>query len=129
MAEALLSVTLPGIQLHSAGLSARIGEPADPVAIELLAERGIDISRHRARQMNRPLCLSSDVILVMGTEQQRRVRGSYPEVWGRVFRIGEFSSVDVPDPYRQPRAAFEASLAIIENSIDHWVRRIQGLSS
>src|SRR6266542_2985353 len=54
MAEGLLRARFVGhrrARIESAGLAALEGRPADPIAVELLAERGIDISAHRARQL------------------------------------------------------------------------------
>lgn len=127
MAEALLASALPDTRLHSAGLGALIGQPADDIAIDLLASRGLDIRSHRARQITRQLCLESDVVLVMEKEQRRRLEKTYPEACGRVFRLGEFMDQDVPDPYRQPPEAFRSALTLIEKSISQWVPRIQRL--
>ncbi|HEX2544653.1 MAG TPA: low molecular weight protein-tyrosine-phosphatase [Ramlibacter sp.] len=127
MAEGLLASALPGVRLHSAGLGALIGQPADDLAIELLASRGVDIRAHRARQISRQMCLESDVVLVMEKEQRRRIEKTYPETCGRVFRLGEYLDQDVPDPYRQPPEAFRSALSLIEKSIGQWVPRIQRL--
>ena len=41
----------------------------------------------------------------------------FPSGRGRVHRLGRFGAFDVPDPYRQGRAAFERALALIERGI------------
>jgi protein-tyrosine phosphatase len=127
MAEALLAEALPGLKVESAGLSALVGNPAEQPAIDLLAARGLDISGHRARQMTRQLCLHSDLVLVMERGQRQRLESSYPELCGRVFRMGEFLDKDVPDPYRRSSTAFRTSLDVIEQGIDRWVPRIRRL--
>jgi protein-tyrosine phosphatase len=125
MAQGLLSAALPGRLVRSAGLGALVGMPADPIALELLRERDVDISGHRAMQVNRELCLSSDLIFVMDADQRRRVEDLYPNLRGRVFRLGEYSKKDIPDPYRKPEAAFRESLSIIDEGVRDWVRRIK----
>jgi protein-tyrosine phosphatase len=127
MAEGFLAAALPGLVLRSAGLNSLSGEPADNTAIQLMLERGIDITAHRARQITRRMCLEANVVLVMEIDQRRRIESIYPEVCGRVFRIGEYIGQDVPDPYRQPDAAFRTSLSIIEQAVGHWVQRIRRL--
>ena len=127
MAEGLLAAGLRGMDVRSAGLGALVGNPADPIAVELMRERGIDIGRHRAVQVNRSLCLESDLILVMDDEQRQRLQKMYPQVHGRVFRIGQYADLDVPDPYRQPTQAFRTALSILDESIEHWKQRIQRL--
>lgn len=127
MAAALLQAALPGVQVASAGLNALVGRPADETAVALMRERGLDLRAHRAVQITRPLCLHSDLVLVMERAQRDRVQSLYPEVCGRVFRITEALGLDVPDPYRRPREAFRLALSLIEQGADHWVQRIQRL--
>jgi protein-tyrosine phosphatase len=115
------------MDVRSAGLGALVGNPADPIAVELMRERGIDIARHRAVQVNRSMCLESDLILVMDDEQRQRLQKMYPQTHGRVFRIGQYADLDVPDPYRQPTQAFRTALSILDESVEHWKQRIQRL--
>ena len=127
MAAGLLAAALPGVSVRSAGLGALVGQPADDKATAQMRERGIDIGAHRAQQITRALCLESDVILVMDGEQRQRLQELYPEARGRVYRIGEYADLDVPDPYRQPVQAFRHALQILDLSIPHWLQRIQRL--
>lgn len=110
------------LAVESAGLSAMNGHPADPLALALMAERGIDIGDHRARQLTAQLSSGFDLILVMEARHQKAVEGRFPAARGRVHRLGYFGNFDIPDPYRKPRAAFEHALALIERGIDDYVR-------
>ena len=127
MAQGLLAVALPQAQVQSAGLGALVSMPADETAVRLMQARGIDITGHRARQVNRTLCTQADLVLVMDTDQKHRVEGLYPQVRGRVFRVGEHARRDIPDPYRQPAQAFRDSLAFIDEGVLEWLQRIQRL--
>jgi protein-tyrosine phosphatase len=127
MAEGLLAAALPGVMLHSAGLGALVGAPADEMALQLMSQRGIDITSHRARQITRQMCLDADLVFVMEREQRQRLEKTYPEACGRIFRLGEPVEQDVPDPYRKPAAAFRTALSIIDEGISHWVHRIRRL--
>ena len=127
MAQGLLGVALPGEKVLSAGIGALVGMPADDVAVKLLRERGIDISGHRAIQINRQMCLDSDVVLVMEEEQKKRLVDLYPQARGRVFLIGEHLKRDVPDPYRKSEKAFAEALSLIDAGIGHWLPRIKRL--
>ena len=129
MAEGLMATAMPGRHVSSAGLGALIGYPADPVACELMAERGISIEAHRARQISLDLCQRADLILVMEREQRRAVEQRYPFTAGRVFRLCEASGQDVPDPYRASRGVFQQSLALIDSGAQQWVDRISRVSS
>ena len=127
MAQALLAAKLPRSRVVSAGLSAVVGAGADDTAIALLDERGIDLRAHRAQQITRRLCLEADIVLVMDREQRQRLERIYPEVQGRVFRIGEHTKAEIPDPYRRPEAAFRHALALLDEGVAHWVQRIDRL--
>lgn len=122
MAAALLAAAAPELQVSSAGLGALVGRPADPLALRLMAERGIDMSGHRGAQVTRPLCVAADVILVMENEQRKRLEDLYPEVRGRVFRLDDN---DIPDPYRKPEAAFRLALAGISTGVQNWARKLK----
>jgi protein-tyrosine phosphatase len=125
MAEAILTAALPDTRIHSAGLNALVGNPADDNAIRLMRLRGLDISHHRAVQMNRELCLRSELVLVMSTEQRKQVEETYPTSNGRVYRIGEFDKIDVPDPFNQSIAVFETALKLIDQGVRSWLQRIR----
>jgi protein-tyrosine phosphatase len=132
MAEAALSARLRGRSLHvnveSAGIAALVGRPADPIAQELMSERGLDISAHRARQLTPELISAFELVLVMDAEQQRAVESMSPSARGRVHRLGRWGDFDVPDPYRRGRPAFDRAYELIERGVDglenaFWRRR------
>jgi protein-tyrosine phosphatase len=127
MAAALLSRALPGVTIHSAGLDAVIGAPADPCSVALMHEADVDITAHRGQQVSTPLVVHADLILVMDREQQQEVHRRYPTSAGKVFCIGEHERVDIPDPYRQPLSSFKHALRLIEQSVDSWVPSIRAL--
>jgi protein-tyrosine phosphatase len=106
----------------SAGLRAVVGHGADPIAIELMAERGLDLSAHRARQVESGIASESELILVMEKRHRQILESRFPHVRGRVQLLGHFGGFDIPDPYGKPRVAFESSLDLIERGIDDYVR-------
>jgi protein-tyrosine phosphatase len=124
MAEGLLAAALPDATVRSAGLNALSGMPADRTAVELMESKGIDITGHRAMQITLEVCMQAEIVLVMSSEQRKRLEEKYPFACGRTFRIGEFSKRDIPDPYRQPRSAFSASLQLIDQGVREWLQRI-----
>jgi protein-tyrosine phosphatase len=106
--------------VESAGISALVGSPAEPIAQELMLERGIDLSRHRARQVTPDMIRSAELVLVMDEEQQRAAELLLPSARGRVHRLGRWGGFDIPDPYRRDRATFARSLALIVRGIDSF---------
>ena len=82
--------------VESAGIAALVNQPADPLACALLAERGLDLSAHRARQLTPILAAAFELILVMDDRQQRAVEKMFPAARGRVHRLGRFVGFDIP---------------------------------
>src|SRR6266581_4207804 len=58
------------IALQSAGVQAWDDSPPTPEAVEALWERGIDISDHTARRLNRGLIEEADLILAMAADHR-----------------------------------------------------------
>lgn len=128
MGEALfahaLSEKFPGVEISSAGIAAMVSSPADKMAYELMLQRGIDISTHRARQITSGILFGSDLILTMSTEQQLQIEAQYPGTRGRVHRLGKWGEYDIPDPYKRPQLIFEQALALIDQSVHEWCSRL-----
>ena len=125
MGQILLADALPGVTVTSAGIGALVGHPADPVAQELMAERGLDLDAHRARQINRAISQGSELILTMDDEQRRYIETTYPVTRGRVFRMCQAARADVPDPYRRGREAFVHARQMIDEGVADWAARIR----
>ena len=128
MAEALLRDALRGpedIKVESAGLGALVGHPASEFAIELMSERGVDITSHRARQIEPEMVKNADLILVMEAGHKRVIDENDATARGKVYRLGEWRNKDIDDPYKQPKAAFAEALQDIEDGVADWVERLK----
>ena len=131
VAEGLLRAQLPQARVWSAGLAALVGAPADPLAVAIAREHGVDISAHRAQQVAGWMCTEADLVLVMEGAHKRQLEQQYPLARGKIHRLGEFGpngAYEVADPYRQPRSAFAAAHAAIAQGVGEWSRRIQQLA-
>jgi len=93
---------------------------------ELMQERGLDLSKHRAQQLTPELITQSDLILVMEAVQQKAVESMMPSARGRVYRIGKWGEFDVPDPYRAPKEKYQLALQLIEQGLKQWNEKIWG---
>ena len=131
VAEALIKDRLPGRKVWSAGLHAVVGHGAETTAREIAEQHGLDLSAHRAQQIAGWMCTHADLVLVMEASHQQELEKLYPTARGKIRRLGGFGpqeGFDIADPYRQPRAAFEAAHAAIALGVDEWVRRIKLVS-
>jgi protein-tyrosine phosphatase len=127
MAEALLQDALreqQDIIVKSAGLGALVDHPASEHAVTLMRERGLDIGRHRARQITPDMVHSADLVLVMEAGHRRALDANEPAARAKIYRLGEWQDRDIKDPYRQPREAFESALADIDEGVAEWAKRI-----
>ena len=125
MAEGLLRERLARaglggkVSVLSRGVAALDGEPASAPGVEILLERGINIQPHRAITLTEADLRRAEVVLVM-EEAHRRVIGSFaPQALPRVLLWTELNggSGDVADPYLRGRAAYEATLAVLETHL------------
>lgn len=112
------------VEVVSAGIAALGGYPADPDAVRLMDERGLDIRPHRAIQFSGQHGLDSDLILVMTAEQQRHVEAHWPLLHGRVYRFGHWGNFDVDDPYQRGESAFRKTLKSIDTGVEPWLQII-----
>jgi protein-tyrosine phosphatase len=128
LAEALLARELPEHTICSAGLGALVGNPADPLSVEVGAAHGLDIHAHRAQQVTRWLCQQAELILVMEPVHKQQLEKQFPVVCGKVFSLGQFGQFDIADPYQQPIEAFDSAYAAIAQGVADWVPRIRQLN-
>lgn len=125
MAEGLLKERYPDKNIASAGLrEITVGWSADPFAIRVMKENGIDISGHRARLLTADLLKKADLVLTMEKEQSDVVRYSFPNYPGKIMRIGEYDDVDVPDPYSKNIDAFRESFDLISRGLEKIDREL-----
>ena len=115
----------PGFDVMSAGLGALVDHPAHELSQKIALEHGIDMSAHRARQINLDILKWADLILVMENGHKMDLLHRYPWLEGKVCRYGEPQRVDVPDPYRRPENAFVLAWNFISKVTPYWVKKIK----
>lgn len=115
-----------GLHIESAGLGALAGRPMDATALQLLAERGMDGATHRARQLSASMMHEADLVLAMEREHLSQMMRLAPESSGKVMLLHRWeSTLDIPDPYRQSREAFEHVFSMIEHGMQKWMTYLQ----
>ncbi len=128
MAEGLMRQHLPELRVYSSGLGAMVGMPATDDSVALVQALGVDISAHRAQQINAFLTQSANLILTAELAQKQHIERQYPQSRGRIFRICEQLAQDVPDAYRRDLGQYEQSLALIQQGIADWAVKIQKIN-
>lgn len=110
--------------VSSAGLGALAGYQADPIARQLIAEKGLDISAHRARQLTDEMLHQADLILVMETWQKVTIEKCSPSARGKIFRLGKWDKIDINDPYQKNLSEFIKALKLIEQGVAQWMAKL-----
>ena len=121
---------LPELRIESAGIAALVDRPAEPFALQAMADRGIDISPHRARQVDAETLYRADLIFVMDRTHLRWIDARVPAARGRVFLAGHWQKgAEVDDPFMAPRENFETAAVQLEAHVDAWIGRLGLLGS
>lgn len=138
---------LDQVEVASAGLHVLPGELASREAVAVLAEKGIDLSGHRAIGLAADKVQWADLILTMEGRQKQRLLEQFPEAAGKAFVLKEYvaapeAAVDlraiqatmektswqnIPDPFGQPAAvyrqcAMELASAVADLCMDIYRR-------
>lgn len=105
MAEGILSrlrERLPDVKASSAGTHALDGNSPSEFSVIACREQGIDISGHRARQLNREITGKSDIILCMEPVHVEMVLSLDSSAAAKVYNLADYSGGrlgKIADPY------------------------------
>ncbi|MGI4811988.1 MAG: low molecular weight protein-tyrosine-phosphatase [Janthinobacterium lividum] len=125
MGMAILQRLLPAVTVTSAGTNALIGAQADPLAVELIQQHGLDLTMHRGKQIDADTARRADLILVMEKYHKVFIESRYVFAQGKTFLI---RPEDLPDPYMRGIHAFQEAYAVLEESMDQWAKKLAQIS-
>jgi protein-tyrosine phosphatase len=116
MAEAMLSHRLTELgvdgHVHSAGLlDDGMVPPYDALAV--MADMGLDTSRHHSRRMTVEMLETSDLVIGMARRHVQEAVALVPSSWPKTFTLKEFVRRAASVGHRQPRQPF-----------DEWVAKV-----
>ena len=87
------------VEVKSGGVLGIIDRPADPLAIRVMKEVGVDISAHRSGGIDSELVAWADHILVMELGHTMKLRERHPVVADKTLMLGNFGGImEVQDP-------------------------------
>jgi protein-tyrosine-phosphatase len=135
MAEGLLRARLArdearqGWQVSSAGVWTVDGRPATPYGIAEMADRGIDTSQHRSRNITREMMADADLVLVMTRQHAEALRAAFAEHSRKVHLLSEMVGLayDIEDPYGGPRFEYAQTAKELEQLVEDGYERIVAL--
>jgi len=120
-----------GIRACSAGTSGLDGRGAEPLAVRVCRDNGVDISGHVARSVERSVLEESDLILVMEQEHRDAVIRVLPEAADKTRMLTDFGGdaggvAFVADPYGLPQWAYESCFSRIAGHVACLVDQLVG---
>ena len=107
-------------RVESAGTWATAGQPAVKEAISEAQKRGLDISGHTSRAVDKKLVRQFDLILVMESGQKEALTNEFPELKEKIYMLSEVAgnaAYSIPDPYLTKESAEDVANEI-EGLID-----------
>jgi len=127
-AEAMLRDRCPTRLVRSAGFAAGEGGPAEPTAIEVAREWGIDLEPHRARLLRSADLDWAQLVLVMTPSQARdvEIRGSSAH-GARVRVLGDYlpdPPFAIDDPFGLPHVVFRDCFERIDRATERLSERL-----
>ncbi len=127
MAEALLREHLSkklgsedAVRVISAGVAAGVGMGASPQAIEVMGDRGLDLTGHSSRPLDESVIRVADLVLTMTEGHRAAILAAWPEMQDRVFLLRRDGG-DVTDPVGMPLEVYERCAAQIDQELAKWV--------
>ena len=109
----------PDVTIDSAGTYAMVDHPASGGSINAMAQRGLDISGHRAKQLTAELVNKADVILVMEERHRRSIFVTWPRAIMKTLLLSELSGghEGIDDPYGGEQWEYDQTAEIIEGYV------------
>lgn len=125
------------VEVRTAGVSvASPGEGASAHAVRAMAERGIDLSSHEARQLSPADLDWAELILTMSRAHKAAVLETAPRAADRTFVLREYTGtgadsaagcgLDVPDPIGRGLEVYRAVASELEKELVGLVELIAG---
>lgn len=112
------------IGITSCGAHAMDGMPASEGAAQVLADQGIDASKHKAKKITRNLVRSSDIIIVMEKRHRDSVMQAESLGVSRTFLMSSFLKnydSDIPDPIGGSKEDYKKGFDLIRSAVEEIV--------
>ena len=133
MAESMLRKMLGNrgdVDVSSAGLFALEGMRANEMAVRTMVKQGVELAKHRSRQLTQEMVDKADIIVVMTADHKQSIAHIAVHSEGKVFLLSEFEEDehlcgrDIADPIAQPLEAYERCLAAMKSPLANLALRL-----
>ena len=105
---------------RSAGTWAMENQPASGHAITVMAERGVDISKHRGRMVTRDELAAADVVIVMTRSHRDALSAEFPDSRLKLHLMSELKerTFDIDDPYGGILSEYQQSAQELQELVE-----------
>jgi len=116
------------VRVESAGFAGS-GRPCPPIAVEVAAARGLDLSQHRSQALTPYNLGAADLVVVMDRAQRGALRRLFHRDGQAVLILGDLDpdpidTRQIEDPAEQSREIFERSFSRIERCVREFAGAI-----
>jgi len=138
MAEGILKKMLQAkgitnIEVQSAGVSAVIGSPANPNAIQVTRKHRVNLRNHAAQPVSKELILWADWVIAMTPAHRDVLRKNYPEKSNSIILLKELGrlnprpeDLEIQDPFGSDYWGYEHSFLELEAEIERILPYLNG---
>ena len=109
------SLETVNIRALSAGVTARVGAPLTPEAVDVLREFDVPVKPHAARNLTPELASEAELIFCMTKAQRQAVIEMLPQFAGKTYCL--HAATDVDDPIGKGPAAYVACARQIQQFV------------
>jgi len=120
--------------VRSAGTWAQEKRGASQYSLELMAQRGLDISDHQAEMIDRRHMKEADLVLCMESGHAEALRVEFPWAADKIFLMSEMmgKKYSISDPYGRSRDAYESMVVelvrLTDAGLDEIISRAEQLA-
>ncbi len=125
LAEALAAVHGHEVEVQSASLLGLKDHPAHKHAMQVMAEKGLNLANHLATPLSGELMDWADHVLCMEVEQAVEMRKRFPEQGDRVELLGPYGGqMEIEDPLGGWRPRFRRCRDEIDACVSAFLGRL-----
>ena len=117
-----------GLLVMSAGIQAMTGGRATPEAVQVMHDRGLDLSQHESQPLVDRHARFADLILTMTRSHREALLQQWPAVASRTEVLSRDGS-DLADPIGGPIESYRRCAEYIDAQLDAWLPEIIELSA
>ena len=113
---------LTEVEVSSAGVFAGVGEKASQTAISALKRHGVDLTGHRARQLDKAMLEAADLIIAVGSGHRAHIGHLCPKALAKTHLLLEYADkpeTDVADPYGGSQETYSACFEEMRPALDN----------